>query len=130
MNGSVTSLQKMSSRVKLYDLPHQGIGPALPTLHLCSTFKSSFIPKKHHTWGFQLLISHKQNPYTKINQLAVTGKIVSQPGIQLCVASVAVHHSCLIWTQIILVIHQRLQKYPSYIIVQWTSDPASRCFSV
>jgi hypothetical protein len=32
------------------------------------------------------------NPYTDINQLAVTAKIISQPGIQLCVASVAVHH--------------------------------------
>ena len=39
---------------------------------------------------FQLLIPHKQNPHTQINQLAVTAKILSQHGIQLCVASAAV----------------------------------------
>ena len=42
------------------------------------------------TISLQLLISHKQNQHTEINQLAVTAKILSQPGIQLCVASVAV----------------------------------------
>ena len=80
----------MSSRIKWYDLPGQGIGPALPTLHFDTMHKSSLIPKNHHIWEFQLLIPHKQNPHTKINQLAVTAKIVSKPGIQLCVASVAV----------------------------------------
>jgi hypothetical protein len=30
------------------------------------------------------LISHKQNPQTEIYQLAVTGKIISQPSIQFC----------------------------------------------
>ena len=33
---------------------------------------------------------HKQNPHTEINQLPVTAKILSQPSIQLWVASVAV----------------------------------------
>ena len=32
----------------------------------------------------------KQNPHTEINPLAVTAKILSQPGIQLCVATAAV----------------------------------------
>ena len=117
---SVTLLQKMSNRVKSHDLPRQGIGPALSTQHCCSSFKSFFISKNHQTWGFHLLIPHKQNPHTKINQLAVTAKILSQPGIQLCVAPVAVQswqtafhglherlpwlvqHSCPVWTQIIL----------------------------
>jgi len=36
------------------------------------------------------LIQHKQNPHTKINQLAVTAKIFSQPGVELCVVSAAV----------------------------------------
>jgi len=117
---SVTLLQKMSNRVKSHDLPCQGICPALSTQHCCSTFKSLFISKNHHTWGFYLLIPHKQNPHREINQLAVTATIFSQPGIQLCVATVAVQlwqtdcrglheglpwllqHSCPIWTQIIL----------------------------
>jgi hypothetical protein len=59
-----------------------------PTQHLCSRFKSSFITKNHHTCDFWLLIPHKQNPYTEINQPAVTAKISSHSGIQLCVASV------------------------------------------
>ena len=80
-------LQKISSRVKLHELPGQGIGPALPTQHLCSRFKISFIPKNHHTWEFQLLIAHKPNPHTKNNQLALTAKILSEPGIQLCVCN-------------------------------------------
>jgi hypothetical protein len=36
------------------------------------------------------MIPHKQNPHTQINQPAVTAKIFSQPGILLCVPSVAV----------------------------------------
>jgi len=141
----LTLLQKMSNRVKSHDLPGQGIGPALSTQHCCSSFKSFFVSKNHQTWGFHLLIPHKQNPHTEINQLAVTAKIISQPGIQLCVTTVAVQswqtdfhglherlpwlvqHSCLIWTQIILVIHQRWEKHSNYIIVQWTGHPASRC---
>jgi hypothetical protein len=77
-----------------HDLPVQGIGPALPTQHHCSRFKSSFIPKNQHTWDFHLLIPHKQNPHTDMNQVAVT-KTLLQPDIQLCVASVAVHHGKL-----------------------------------
>ena len=56
--------------------------------HLCSRFKS-FISENHHTWGFQVLIPQEQNSHTEINQLNVTAKIISQPGMQLCVASVA-----------------------------------------
>jgi hypothetical protein len=140
---SVTLLQKISTGEKSDYMPGQAIGPALSTQHLCSTFKSFFISKNHHTWGFQLLIPHKQNPDTQINQLAVTAKTISQPGIQLCVASVAVQSwqtdcqglherlvwlvqpSCLIWTQIILVTRQRLEKYSSYIMGQWTGHNAS-----
>jgi len=55
----VTLLQKISSRVKSHELPGQGIGPALPNQHPCSRFKSSFIPKNHHTWNFQLQITDK-----------------------------------------------------------------------
>jgi hypothetical protein len=141
------SKKTQSSRVNSHDIPGQGIGPVLPTQHFCSRFKSSFIPKNHHTWHFHLLTPHKQNPHTKINQLAVTAKILSQPAIQLCVPPVAVQlwqtdchglherlpwlvqHSGLIWTQVIFVIHQRLEKYSSYITVQWTSDPACKCVS-
>jgi len=114
----------------------------------CSRFKIFFISKNHHTWGFHLLIPHKQNPHTQINQLAVTANILSQPGIQLCVPSVAVQlwqtdchglherlpwivqYSSLIWTQTILVIRVRLERHSSYITVQWTSHPASKCVSV
>ena len=61
---SVTLLQKMPNRVKSHDLPHQAIGHALSTQHCCSSFKSFFISKNHQTWGFHLLIPHKQNPHT------------------------------------------------------------------
>jgi hypothetical protein len=84
-------LKKMSSRVKLNDLPGQGIDPAIPTQHLCCMFKSFFIPKHHHTWDFQLLVPLKQNPQTEMHQLAVTANILSHPGVQLCVESVALH---------------------------------------
>jgi hypothetical protein len=84
---SVTLLQKISSRVKSNKLLGQGIGPANPTQHLgrCS---STFIPINHDTQEFELLIANKQNPHRDINQLAVTAKIISQPGLQLCVVSV------------------------------------------
>ena len=85
----VTLLHKISTGVKSHDLPGQAIGPALSTQHCCSSFKSFFTSKNHHTSGLQLLISHKQNPQIEIYQLAVTAKIISQPSIQLCVASVA-----------------------------------------
>ena len=110
----------MFNRVTSHDLPRQAIGPALSTQNCCRSFKSFFIYKIHHKWGFHLLIPHKQNPHTEINQLSATAKIFSQPGIQLCVASVAVQlwqtdchglherlpwlvqHSCFNRTQIIL----------------------------
>jgi hypothetical protein len=75
----VTLLQKMSSRVKSYGLPGQGIGPVLPT-------------------------PHKQNPHTEINQPAVTAKILSQTDIQLFVLSVVVQS----WQTDILDLHERL----------------------
>jgi hypothetical protein len=87
---SITLLEKLSSRVKLHEFPGQGISPALPTQHACSRFKISFIPKDYHTWKFQLLIAHKPNTHSKINQLAVTAKIHSQPGIELCVCHLQV----------------------------------------
>jgi hypothetical protein len=36
------------------------------------------------------LIAHKPNPHTKINQLALTAKILSQPSILLCVCHLLV----------------------------------------
>jgi hypothetical protein len=132
---------KMSCSVKSYHIPGQEIGPALPTQHLCSRFKSSFIRKNHHIWDFQLLIIHKQNLHTEINQPAVTAKIISQPGTHLCVESVAVRswqtnfhglnerlschvqHSSLIWTQNILAIHQRIENIPVRL---WYSEPVTK----
>ena len=61
---SVTLLHKMSNMVTSHDLPCQAIGPVLSTQHCCSSFKSFFISKNHHTWGFHLLIPYKQNPHT------------------------------------------------------------------
>jgi len=139
----------MSSRIKSYDLPGQGIGPALRTLHFYNMDKRSSIPKNHHTWGFQLLIQHKQNPHTKINQLAVTAKIVSKPGTQLCVLSVAVQswqtdfhmlyerlpwlvqHSCLILTEIILVIRQIRTTFQLHYgtVKQGLSQQMSKCLA-
>jgi hypothetical protein len=115
---------------------------SLSTQHIFCSFKVSSYLKTtiHEAFNFWY---HINKIHTQINQLAITAKILSQPGIQLCVASVAVQswqiefhglndrlpwlvqHSCLIWTQIILVIHQRLDKYSSYIMVQWTGHPAS-----
>ena len=129
----------MSNKVKSHDLPGQGIGPALSTKHLCSRLKS-FISKIHQTRGFHLLIPHKQNPHTEINQLAVTAKILSQPGIQLCVTTVAVQlwqtdchglherlawlvqQSCLIWTQIILWFAIDEKNIP---VTVWCSEPVT-----
>jgi hypothetical protein len=143
---SVTLLQKMSRSVNSHDLPGQGIGPSFPTQHLCSRSICSFISKTHLTLHFQLLIPHKQNPHTQINQLAVTAKISSHSGIQLCVASVGdqsrktdfhgLHESlpclvpnCLLWTDHTCV-WQRQDKYSSSIMTQWTSDPPSKSVSV
>jgi hypothetical protein len=75
------SNKTLSRREKSHDLPGQGMGPAFPTQHLCSRSKSSFIPKIHQTREFQLLIPHKPNPHTEINQLPLTAKTISQPGI-------------------------------------------------
>ena len=129
----------------------QDKGMILPTQHLsCSRFKSSFIPKNHHTWDFQLLIAHKQNPYTVINQLAVTAMRVSQPGVQMYVASVAVqsmqtgfrglherllwlvHPSGLTWTHIMHVVRQKLQKtfHLQYGTEnQWLSQQMCKCLA-
>jgi len=72
----------------------------------------------------------------------------SQPGIQMYVASVAVQsmqtgfrglHERLLWlvqhsslnqTQIMHVVHQRLEKPSTYNMVQRTIDLASKCVSV
>jgi hypothetical protein len=86
---SVILLQKISSRVKSNKLPGQRIGPANPTQYL-GRYNSTFIPKNHDTQESELLIANNQNPHKEINQIAVTAKILSQPGLQLCVASVAV----------------------------------------
>ena len=137
---SVTLLQKMSNRVKWLDLPGQEIGPALSTQHLCSRLKS-LIYRNHHTRDFHLLIPPKSNPHTEINQLAVPAKTLSQPGIQLCVASVAVQswqtdfhglherlpwilqHSCLIWTQILLWFTRHENNIP---VTLWCSEPVTQ----
>ena len=66
------------------------IGTALFTQRYWPSFISFFVSENHQTWCFQLLIWHKQNPHTEINQVSVTAKTISQPGIKLCVASVAV----------------------------------------
>ena len=131
----------MSNRVKSHDLPGQGIGHALSTQHCCSSFKSLFIPKNHHTWGFELLIPHKQNPHQEIKRLAVTAKIFPLPGTQLCVATVAVQlwqtdchelherlpwlvqHSCPIWTRIILWFATDEKNIPVTI---WCSEPVTQ----
>ena len=77
---SVTLLQKMSNRVKSHDLPRQRIGPALSTQHCCSSFKSFFISRNHHTWGFHLLTPHKQNPVQSGKQ-NFTGRTRDFPGL-------------------------------------------------
>jgi hypothetical protein len=50
------------------------------------------------------MIQHKQNPHIEINQPAVTAKILSQPGIELCVAAVAVES----WQTDFQGLHERL----------------------
>jgi hypothetical protein len=80
----VTSSQKTSSsRVTSHDLPRQGFGPALviqPAL-VGSKFPSALKSTIHKTFSFWF---HTNKIHTEINQLAVTAKILSQPGIQLC----------------------------------------------
>ena len=98
---SVTLLQKMSTRVKSCQVKE---------LVLLSLLNISVIGSKVSSYqkttrrGFQLLIPQKQNPHTHINQLAVTAKILSQPGIQLCVASAAVQ----LWQTDCHGLHERL----------------------
>jgi hypothetical protein len=133
-----------TTRVNSHDLTAQGTGPALPVQNPSSRFKSYFFPNNHHTQDFQLLIPHRQNPH-RDQPAWLTAKIFSQCGIQLCVTSVAVQswqtdfhglherppwvvqHSGLVWTHIILVIHKRLKKYTSYIMLHWTSHQAHKC---
>jgi hypothetical protein len=93
----------LSSGVKSHELPGQGFGPVLPTQ---PSVVGSKVPSalKTTTQDFQLLIPHKQNPHTKINQLAVTAKIFSQPGIQLRVAIIAL----LSWQTDFKWLHERL----------------------
>jgi hypothetical protein len=127
----------MSSNVYSHDLPGQAMGPSSPSEHLCTRSKSSIITKHHQRWNFQPLIPHKQNPHKEINQLPVTAKIISQPGIQ-CVASVAiqswqtdcnrlheivpwiVQHSVHICTQIIIVIARDLARQCVRVLQQRT----------
>jgi hypothetical protein len=124
------------------------IVPGFPTQHLCSRFKSSFIHKNHHIWELQLLIPHKQNPHIELEKLAVTAKISSHSGTELCVETTGfeswqtdfhglheripwlVQHSGHPWTQTTFVIHQRKEKYSNYIMVQSTSDSASKYVGV
>jgi hypothetical protein len=77
---------------KIRWLKGEGIGPALSTERLSIGDKVSS-SQKTATRGFRLQITHKQNPHIEINQLAETVQILSQPGIQLCVTSVAVQYS-------------------------------------
>ena len=143
----VKLLQKMTYRVKTHDLPLQVIGTALSTRHYCKIFIISFISKNHQTWGFHLLVPHKRNLHTEINLLAVTPKTLSQPGIQLCVASIAVQlgkqtfmgymrHFLSLFNIHVSSEHRsyydspEMRKYSSYIMVQWTRHPASKCVSV
>ena len=91
--------------IKLVHLPYLYVWCTVTlTSNPCSRFKSSFIPKNHHTWDFELLVTDKQNPHTKINQLTVTAKKLSQHSIQLCVASVAVQS----WQTDFHGLHERL----------------------
>ena len=144
---SLTLLQKMSNGVKSHDLPRQAIGPALSTQHCCSSFKSFYNSINHHKWGFHLLKPYTQNPYTEINNLAVTANIILQSSIQLFVASVTaqswqtdyhglyerllclVQQTRLIRTKIILWF-TRNEENIRYNTVQWTGHPASKYLSV
>ena len=144
---SLTLLQKMSNGVKSHDLSRQVIGPALSTQHCCSSFKSFYNSKNQFKWGFHLLKPHTQNPYTELNNVAVTANIISQPSIQLFVASVTVQswqtefhelnerllclvqQSRLIRTQNILWF-TRDEENIRYNTVHWTGHPASIYVSV
>ena len=76
----------------------------------------------------------------KSTSLLLNATIFSQTGLQFCVATLLVHswqtdfhglHERLPWlvwhSRLILVIRLRSEKYSSYIMVQWTSHPASKC---
>ena len=109
---------------------------------VCSKVSSSL---KTTIRDFHLQIPHKKNPHAQINQLAVTAKILSQPGTAVCgicsssiMANMYFHglqerlpwvvqHSGLIWTEIILVVRQALEKHSYYNMVQWNIDPLSNC---
>ena len=52
-----------------------------------SKVSSSLKTTRHEAFNFSY---HINKIHTQINQLAITAKILSQPGKQLCVASVAV----------------------------------------
>ena len=136
----VTLLKKMSYGVKSHDLPRQAIGPALSTQHCCSSFKSFYNSKNHHKWGFHLLKPHKQNPYTEINNLAVTANIISQQFMASVSAQswqtdihglherppCLVQNSSLIRTEIKLWF-TRDEENIRYNMVQWTGHPDSKC---
>ena len=79
---SVTLLQKKSNRVKSCDLP--GL---LNIAAAVSKVSSSLKTTRDEAYIYSYNINKIQ---TQTNQPAVTAKILSQPGIQLCVASVAV----------------------------------------
>ena len=68
---SVTLLQKMSNKVKSHDLPRQGMVPSLSTQFCCTSFKRFFFSRNHQKLSFNLLVPHKQNPKTEVNQLVV-----------------------------------------------------------
>jgi hypothetical protein len=97
----------------------------------------------HETFSFWEH-TNKNHTQRSTNLLQLLRKFHS-PAYSVCVATVAVQswqtdfhrlherlpwlvqHSGLILIQVILEIHERLEKYSSYITVQWTSDPASKC---
>ena len=106
-----------------------------------SKVSSSLKTTRHEAFNFWY---HINKIHTQINQIAVTAKTLSQPGIQLCVASVAVQSGkqtsmgCMRDFPGLFNIHvssehrsycdsPEIRKYSSYIMVQWTSHPASKC---
>jgi hypothetical protein len=119
-------------------------------LVLCSLINISVVGSKvpsslkTTTWHFHILIPHKQNPHTKINQSDVTATILSQPGIQVCVASVVVQsrqtdfnglhetlpwlvqHLCIIWTLIIFVTYKIKKNIPVTLWYMQSNNVAVR----